>query len=152
MPIGNKFLKACQECKGKCCKMGGPDFSKAEMEKVLKAGHKNFFVKVSGNHYELKSKGGVCPYLKNNFSCKIHKVRPLMCICWPAVPILNGKKKLYMVECNFTKLLSEKQKKRLVKRALKLDNEVNSGETKLPAKDIELVNKRFRGFKKKRIK
>ena len=148
----NRFLKACQDCKAECCKLGGADFSKQEMKKVLKSRYKDFFVKISDNHYELKIINGKCPYLNKDFSCKIHKVRPLMCKCWPAVPILNGKKKLYLVECNFTKLLSKKDKEKLIKQSLKLNDEVNSGETKMSPYLVGKINKKFKKFKKKRIK
>ncbi|MEM4182157.1 MAG: YkgJ family cysteine cluster protein [Candidatus Pacearchaeota archaeon] len=77
----DKVLEVCQKCNAACCKMGGPDFTKSEMQKVLKAEHQNFFIKINSNYYELKSKKGVCPYLSKENSCLIHKEKPLMCKC-----------------------------------------------------------------------
>ena len=60
---GDSALKVCQKCKASCCKLAGADFTKEEMQRVLKAGHPDHFVKLNENHYETKCKNGICPYL-----------------------------------------------------------------------------------------
>jgi Fe-S-cluster containining protein len=136
--------------------MGGPDFSKKEMQRVLRVGFKNYFVKISKNHYELNSKKGICPYLKKDNSCLIHKIKPLMCICWPVcVDLINGKKKLYLAYCPMTKLLSKKEISKCKKEARKMPNamlEESFHISKLPKSDLRLIRKRFNKFKKIRIR
>jgi len=148
-----KFLQVCKECKAKCCKMGGPDFSEKEMRKVLKVGYKNYFIKVGKNHYELKSKRGVCPYLKKDFSCEIHEVKPLMCLCWPVVvDIKKGKRKYFLVECPMTSLLTKKDIEKCKNEASKIPKDVLTKDTKLSKFDQNLIRKRFSKFKKKNLK
>lgn len=146
--------KICQKCKASCCKMGGPDFTKKEMEKVLKSGFKNYFSKINNNYYELKSKNGKCPYLSKDYLCSIHKVRPLMCKCWPVYPEFRNKKREYIIiQCPLTPHLSKKQILVMKKQASKLPREfVDSLKTNLPKKDFKLIMKRFKRFKKEKIK
>ena len=152
------FLEACQKCKAACCKLGGPDFSKKEMKQTLKAGFPNHFVKISKNHYELRCKKGVCPYLNKDYSCKIHKVKPLMCLCWPiGVDLEKNKKTLYLFKCPITKLLSKEAIKEFKKEAAKLPNEMLreawcEGKTKLSKAELKRIMKRFHKFKKKRLR
>ena len=102
--------KVCGKCKASCCKMGGPDFTKKEMQRVLRAGFKDCFSKIDNNHYELKSKNGKCPYLSKDYSCLIHNVRPLMCKCWPIFPdIKNKKREYFLIQCPVTSYLSKKE-------------------------------------------
>lgn len=149
------ILRACQKCKAECCKMGGPDFTEKEMLRVLKAGYKNCFVKINKNHYELKSKKGICPYLKN-FSCEIHKVKPLMCKCWPVYLQFRGKKKEYvLVQCPLTPLLSQSEIKKMRKQAGKIPKwllESTFDKSKLSEFDLKIIRKRFNKFKKKRLR
>ena len=156
MTKNNLILKICQKCKARCCKMGGPDFTKKEMQEVLDSGFKNHFVKIGKNHYELKSKKGICPYLARNYSCLIHKVRPLMCKCWPVcVDLVEGKKKLYLAHCHLTPLISKKEMGVMKKQALKIPKTTlveTFTKCKLPKKDVDLIRKRLNSFKKTELK
>jgi len=64
MGTSNKFLEICKKCKAKCCKACGPTFDKEGVERILREGYGNYFVEVKKGFYELKTKRGVCPYLK----------------------------------------------------------------------------------------
>lgn len=145
--------RVCLKCKASCCKMGGPDFTKKEMQKVLKAGFKNCFSKIDDDWYELKSKNGRCPYLKN-YLCSIHDVRPLMCKCWPVYLKFKNKKREYiLIQCPLTPYLSKKQILEMKKQASKLPKRfVEEVKTNLPKKDFELIMRRFKKFKRKRLK
>ncbi len=146
--------KVCQKCKASCCKMGGADFTKKEMKKVLNAGFKNCFSKIENNWYELKSKNGKCPYLSKDYSCSIHKVRPLMCKCWPVyLEFKNNKKRYIIIQCPLTPHLSKKQILMMKKQASKLPKKfVECVKTNLPKKDFKLIMKRFNRYKKERLK
>ncbi|MBU1008406.1 MAG: YkgJ family cysteine cluster protein [archaeon] len=146
-------LKICQKCKAACCKMGGPDFSKSEMKKVLKAGHPNYFVELNPNHFELKGKKGRCHYLTNSNSCRIHNERPLMCKCWPVyVNYKNNKKEFVLIECPLTSQLSKKDIQIMKYQASRIPKEIitNSfSSSKFPKSDIKIVEMRFNKFKQK---
>ena len=149
-------LKVCQKCKASCCKMGGADFSRVEMLKVLNAGYKNFFMKINDNHYELKSKKGICPYLARNNSCSIHKCRPLMCQCWPlTINYKSDKKEIMIAKCPLTPLLSKQDiqimKKQISRIPKKMLNDTISC-SKLPKSDLKLIQKRLGKFKKIQLK
>ena len=150
------MLKTCQRCSAACCKMGGPDFSKSEMEKVLKAGYKNFFVKLNNNHYELKCKKGICPYLKEDNSCLIHKVRPLMCKCLPlTINYKNNKKEIMVIECPLTPLLSKQGiqiMKRQINRIPKKMLYETFSHSKFSKSDLKLVQARYNKFKRRKLK
>lgn len=151
-----KFLNVCQKCKATCCKMGGPDFSEKEMRRVLNSGFKNYFVKINKNHYELKCKKGICPYLKKYYSCKIHKIKPLMCICWPiCVDIKNEKSVFSLAICPLTKLLSKSEIEKCKKEAMKIPKltlKESFTSSKLPKSDLKLIKLRFNKFKKIKLK
>jgi len=146
----------CKKCRGSCCKLGGADFTKKEMQKVLKAGFKNYFLKVGNYGYELKSKNGRCPYLSKNYSCSIHKVRPLMCRCWPVyAEYKNNKRKYIIIQCPLTPYLSKKQISEMKKQASKLSRkfiEWKDVHTNLPKKDFNLMIKRYNRFRKNELK
>ena len=144
----NKFLKICQKCKAMCCKAGGPNFTEAEMKKVLKAGHKNYFFKVRPGVYELKSKKGICPYLKKDNSCEIHKVKPILCVCHPIFPNFSGKKGYTLIECPLAKAMSKKEIKKCKKDADKVSRKLMKvaldwGTIKNKT-DRKLIEKRFK--------
>lgn len=150
------ILNVCQKCKAECCKMGGPDFTEKEMKRVLKTKFKNCFVEINKNHYELKSKRGICPYLRKNFSCKIHKVRPLMCKCWPVYLRFRENKRMFILaECPLTPLLPKKEIEEMKKQAIRIPKELvktSFSNSKLPKSDLKLIEKRFNKFKKKRLR
>lgn len=115
--------KVCIKCGAKCCKFAGPTVSEREKNKILKVGFKDYFIKCK-NSYDLKTKNGVCPYLKNNL-CEIHKVKPLMCRAWPAFPVFKGKKKrIIILDCPLVKYLNKSDLNKLKKEAAKLPKEL----------------------------
>jgi len=146
----------CKNCKAFCCKLGGGDFTEKEMLKVLKAGYKNYFSKIGENHYELKSKKGICPYLKKDYSCRIYKVRPIMCKCWPVfINVKKNKKEHIIVQCPLTSALTKEQIKAMKKQANKIDTSMISGiyvNSNLPNSDLKLIEKRYDSFKKRKLK
>ncbi len=152
----NMALKVCRKCKAACCKMGGPDFSKYEMKRVLKTDHKNFFVKMGKNHYELKCKKGICPYLAKDNSCSIHKIRPLMCKCWPlTINYKTNKKELMIIECPLTPLLSKRDIQIMKKQISNIPKKMlhtSFSHSKLSKSDLKLIKKRYAKFKKKMLK
>ena len=151
----DKFLRVCRKCKASCCRMGGPNFTEKEMKKVLKAGHKNYFFEVRNKIYELKSKKGICPYLKKDNSCEIQKLKPLLCLSWPVFPSFRGKKGEYtLMECPLTKYLSKEDIDKCKKEASKISKqalEVALDYSTLPKSDVGLIKRRFNKFKQKRL-
>jgi len=136
--------------------MCGPDFSETEMKRVLAAGHPNFFNKINEHHHELKTKDGLCPYLKEDHSCSIHELRPAMCRSWPIYPECSkDKKKYFQINCDLTPLLSEEEIEKLKKESESIPKELlvssynNSG---LAEEEIKIGLKKFNKFKKKIIK
>lgn len=146
-------LEICQKCKSACCKLGGPDFTKAEMTKVLKAGHKNYFVTISPNHFELKSKKGICPYLTKDNSCSIHDERPLMCKCWPVfLSYKDNDPKYFLIECPLTRALSKQDIQTMKKQASLIPKEIITtcfSGSKLTKSNLKLIEDRFNRFKHK---
>jgi len=156
MVKANKFLEICKKCEAKCCKMGGPNFTEKEMRSVLKEGYKNYFYKVRKGIYELKSKKAICPYLKKDNSCKIHKIKPLLCLCWPVFPKFKGKNKSYIIiDCPMTKILSKKEIKNCKKEASKVSKElieVAFDYSTVSGSTAKLIDKRFKKFKVRNLK
>jgi len=144
----DKFLKICKKCKAMCCKVGGPDFTEKEMNKVLKKGYKNYFFKVKPGIYELKSKKGVCPYLKSDNSCEIQEVKPILCLCHPVFPNFKGEKGYSLIECPLAKAMTKKQIQKCKKDADKVSKKLMKAaldwETIKNKKDKELILKRFK--------
>jgi Fe-S-cluster containining protein len=126
------------------------------MKKVLKSGYKNYFFEVKDNIYELKSKRGICPYLTKNNSCKIHKIKPILCLCWPVFPNFRKKKKEYiLIECPMTKILSKREIEKCRKEASKISKkllDVALDFSTISKSEAKLIQKRFNKFKKTEIK
>ncbi len=152
----NKILDTCKTCQAACCKMCGPDFSEAEMKTVLEAGQANFFNKINEHHYELKTKEGLCPYLKEDNSCSIHELRPAMCRSWPVYPECSkSKKKYFQINCALTSLLSAEEIERLKKEAESIPTELlvsSYNNSALTKKEIKVGLEKFNKFKKKIFK
>jgi Uncharacterised protein family (UPF0153). len=105
----DRSLEVCRRCKASCCRLGGPDFTGSEKDKILQAGKKDFFVEINKNHFEIDCKRGVCPYLAKDNSCSIHDIRPLMCRVWPLnIEFIKDEKYLMMIDCPLTPFLSKK--------------------------------------------
>lgn len=150
----NDDLTICQKCKSACCKYGGADFSKAEMEAVLKAGFPDYFVRIEEDHYEMKCEKGICPYLKTDNTCLIGELRPLVCKSFPVYPeTRNGKTDFFLIECPLASLLPEREIKMMKNQAF-LAKEIITNtfcKSKLPGDDLELIERRFNRFNKKII-
>ena len=147
-------LKICKECNSTCCKLGGTDFTKVEMLEVLKAGYPDYFVKLNDNHYEMKSKNGICLYLKNDNSCLIHKIRPLACKSFPVyLNCNNNKTDFFLIECPLAVSLSEKDIKVMKNQAGSVAQIINTtfSNSKLSKYDLQIIEKRFNKFKRKEL-
>lgn len=147
-------LKVCQKCKAACCKFGGADFTKIEMLKVLKAGYPDYFVELDDNHYEMKCKKGICPYLKKDNSCLIHKIRPLVCKSFPVyLRHENNKTKFLLIEYPLSQLLAKNDIKIKKNQASRVKEIIAAtfSKSKLPKSDLKAINKRFNKFKRKKI-
>jgi Fe-S-cluster containining protein len=135
--------------------MGGSDLTEKEVKRILKANHPNFFRKIGKDHYEIKSKKGICPYLTKDHSCKIEDTKPLMCKSWPVDPEYKGKKAaVVLMQCPLTPLLSSKQVKDMEKHAGKvLPHIINGGFSKsqLSKSDIDLIYKRYQKFSRSNL-
>lgn len=143
-------LPVCKNCKASCCKLGGPDFTREEMEKVLKAGHPNYFVELSPNHFELRSKNAICPYLFKDHSCSIHNQRPYMCKSWPIHTEHDGERKYVLIACPLAALLTKQNLKTMKRQASKRpdDNVINAfTRTKLSKSSIQKIERRYNKFK-----
>ena len=148
-----KASAVCKKCRAYCCRLGGPDFTKEEMKRVLKAGHPDYFVKIGRNHHELRVNKGICPYLKKDNSCLIQKVKPPMCRSWPVdVEYEKNKKAFSLIKCPLTPLLSKQDIRTMKKQAGSTTKDIiknSSTHSKLPESDIALITKRFYKLKMK---
>ncbi|MBI5077428.1 YkgJ family cysteine cluster protein [Candidatus Falkowbacteria bacterium] len=149
------LLKICRQCKAACCRLGGSDVTKSEMNKILNNGQPNYFIKIGSNHYEMKSRKGVCPYLTKDYSCSIHKVRPLMCRCWPVdAEIEDNKKCFYINICPITHLFSDADIIKLKKKLSKVPDAIltcSISNSILSKNDIKLIEERYEKFKTKSL-
>ncbi len=154
--LDDPFLKICQKCKAACCKMGGSDLTEKEARRIIKANHPILFRRIDKNHYEMKSKGGVCPYLNKDHSCQIEDTKPLMCRSWPVDPEYEGKKaEFLLMQCPLTQFLTSKQVKEMKKHAGKIRPHIINAafsESKLSKSDIDLIYKRYQKFKGSKLK
>lgn len=147
-------LKICRKCKASCCKLGGADFTKLEMQKVLEEGYPNYFVKINEDHYEMKSKKGICPYLKKDNSCLIHKIKPSVCKSFPVYINHDNKNSYLLINCPLSKFLTEKDVKSMknVAKSVKKIITTTFSSSKLSNSDLEIIDKRFKKFKKTLLK
>lgn len=145
------LLEYCRKCKAACCRLGGPDFTRGQMEKVLDAGHPDFFIEINPDHFELRSRDAVCPYLAEDYSCTIHEMRPPACRAWPVHACCEGGGREYLLmDCPIVDKLSDKELGEMMAQAGSIpeENIVNSFKlSRLSKEEIELIEKRFRMFK-----
>jgi Fe-S-cluster containining protein len=147
-----EIKKICIKCKAVCCKLGGAEFTKKEMQRVLKAGYSDYFRKVGRNHYETKTRKGVCAYLKNNV-CSIQGLKPKMCWAWPVDLDFNKHHKIFnLIECPLTQHLSKKEIIKM-KKQMRFYNQdfIDCDNTKMSKKEVGLVMKKYYKFNKKRF-
>ncbi|MEJ2272487.1 MAG: YkgJ family cysteine cluster protein [Candidatus Bathyarchaeota archaeon] len=96
--IQEEFKFRCKKCADLCCKLGGPELTKNDLEKIKNAGHnsKDFFdpKKHINNNLRktigsLKTKqDGSCIFLQCNIEiklikCRIYDFRPTLCRIYP---------------------------------------------------------------------
>ncbi|MBS3156938.1 YkgJ family cysteine cluster protein [Candidatus Woesearchaeota archaeon] len=140
-----EMFKICKKCGAKCCKLGGADVTNQEREIILSAGHTDHFVKIDSDHYEMKSKGSICPYLKEDNSCGIYHVRPIACRCFPIHPEFNNNKKEYLLAlCPLGKVLPKELIDRMKKDSTRIMDHITKTrftDTKLPKGEIEAIIK-----------
>jgi len=86
--LQNTLRFRCQQCSIFCCRLGGPDLLKKDVERLEQAGYgKEQFLNVE--HRTLRNrKDGSCIYLsaepKRGLSiCSVYKVRPTLCRLYP---------------------------------------------------------------------
>ena len=140
----------CKKCKGTCCKLGGAEFTKKEMQKVIAAGYPDYFRKINNNHYETLTKNGVCAYLKKDSLCSIQKLKPKMCYAWPVHLDFKGNKKInYLMICPLTPYLSEKEIKIMKKQMSGYTKEfIFCSDTKMSNNEVKQVMNRYNKFNK----
>jgi Fe-S-cluster containining protein len=144
----------CGKCKASCCKLGGAEFTKKEMQRVLEAGYPNHFRKINSNHYETKTKKGVCAYLNANNHCTIQELKPKMCWAWPVNLDFQKNKKIYhLMSCPLTPYLSEKEISIMKHKMKHYTKEfIFCDDTKMSDAEIKKVMKKYGKFKKKILK
>jgi len=146
-------LKICGECGAHCCKYGGTTATKEEVDKIVHAGFKNNFLKISDNAYITEwGEDGICPYL-NDKVCSIHKIRPLLCRCFPLFKAENNNA-LFIQHCPLSGYLTKKEieeSKELLKivpaELINASNEYNKRDKRFE----EVLLKRFKRYKVERI-
>ena len=143
----SEFLNICKECNALCCKLGGTNLTKEEVDKILKAGYKNNFKEITPGIFELVSNNdGVCPYLNEDNSCEIQEVKPIICSCWPVFPeFVNGKVKPILVNCKLKRIMSKEDIDKCKKEALQVSKkvaEITADESLIPKDQLEIINKR----------
>ena len=128
MVISPEFLKICKECKAFCCNLVIPPVTEQEKKEILKAGFEDFFIKIGNDIFEMnKDKNKTCPYLNEDYSCKIQHVKPMLCKIWPVIPRNKNNKRVYIViKCPVYQYLSKDELNQAKKEAEKIpDNVIN---------------------------
>ncbi len=101
MRVSNQYLSICNHCKAWCCTLVRPLVTKQEKNAIIAAGYSNFFIKYENDVYSIKpNEKGICPYLKDDYSCDIHHLKPKLCKIWPVIPrYKNGKRDYIVIKC-----------------------------------------------------
>jgi Fe-S-cluster containining protein len=89
----------CKRCATFCCKLGGPNLTKGDIERIKRAGYKteSFVEPVQNKRYEKivtaygslrNKKDGSCVFLKldnekDYYECAIYDMRPILCRLYP---------------------------------------------------------------------
>ena len=152
----SEYLDICKKCKASCCKLGGTNLTKEEVDRVLVKGFENNFIEIKPGIYELKSnEDGVCPYLQEDFSCKIHDVKPLICTCWPIFPEFDkGKINHILINCPLVKKMPkediEKCKKESLCVTMKIA-EATSDESLIPPEQLKKILERYEAIEKSEL-
>ncbi len=146
--------KICKNCGGVCCKLGGAEFTRKEMKKVINSGYPDYFRKINEDHYETITRNGICAYLNKKNICTIQEIKPKMCWAWPVNLDFRGKKKVYcLMNCKLTPYLSEKEIKKMKKQIAGYSQEfIDCDDTQMSETEVKKVMKRYHKFGKKVMK
>ena len=119
MPTSQHFHDVCNRCKAYCCTIVRPPVTEKERQDVLNAGFKDHFIDLGNEIYKIKpGKNDNCPYLKNDYSCEIHTVKPNLCRVWPVVPrSRNTKRSCIVIKCPLYHHLSKGELEQAKKEA-----------------------------------
>lgn len=144
----------CLSCKNNCCKLGGAEFTKKDVQRVLNAGYPNHFRIINENHYETMTKNGACAYMGKDNLCTIQKIKPKMCWAWPVYSDFKKDKKVfYLMNCPLAKHLSKKDIAKMKKQVSGYTKEfIFCSETQMSSNEVKNVMKRFNKFKKIKLK
>jgi Fe-S-cluster containining protein len=122
------LIKWCIQCGSKCCIMGKriglPILSKEEAEKYRQIGVEiKEEISPSGGKYWVfveKEDDKRCVFLADNGKCKVQKMKPLDCACYPVKAIHegNGFKFFIDIDCPAVKHLDRAFIERLKQKAL----------------------------------
>ena len=142
----SEYLHVCQKCQALCCKLGGTNLTKEEVDRILNKGFENHFIKIKEEIYELKSNNdGTCPYLNKDFSCKIQEVKPMICTCWPIFPEFeDGKINHVQINCPLTKNMKKEEIEKCKSESLCVPLEVaeaSADESLISLKQLEVIKK-----------
>lgn len=101
MPTSQQLLEECKKCKALCCTLVLPPVTEKERNDILNAGFNDYFTHIGNGIYTIKpADQGRCPYLKHDYSCEIHPVKPILCRIWPVIPrYKNNKRGCIVVKC-----------------------------------------------------
>jgi Fe-S-cluster containining protein len=78
-----------------------PPVTEEEKNAIIEAGFDDYFLYRRHGIYDIKTgMNSRCPYLKNDNSCLIHDVKPILCRIWPVIPrIKNNKRSFIIIKC-----------------------------------------------------
>jgi Fe-S-cluster containining protein len=149
----SEYLDICQKCKASCCKLGGTNLTKEEANRILNKGFENNFIEVRPGIYELKAdENGICPYLEEDHSCKIHDVKPLICTCWPVFPEFdNGKIDHVLINCPLAKKMKEEDIEKCRKESMRVNikvAEASADESLITPQELKLIEERYNEIEK----
>jgi len=119
MLTSEQFLSVCRHCKAWCCTLVRPSVTEHEKLAILAVGFNDYFTKIDDDIYIIKpDSNGICPYLKDDYSCKIHQVKPKLCKIWPVIPrYKNGKRDYVVIKCPLFPQLSKEKLEQAKKEA-----------------------------------
>ena len=126
MPTLTNYQAVCTQCKAFCCTQVKPPLTEQEKSKILKSGFKNHFKKINKGIYTIKSDNNKnCPYLKSDYTCQIHKVKPKLCRLWPVIPYYKNKKRgCLIIKCPIYPLLTQEDIRIAKKEAKTIPNNI----------------------------
>ena len=96
--LQKRFRFKCKRCATFCCRLGGPELTRKDIERIEEAGyHVKDFLELANSEFEgmpvmrssLKNReDGSCIFLKfdakqNRYECSIYDFRPILCRFYP---------------------------------------------------------------------